>query len=204
MGKHNECGRSWTIVLAGGDGVRMREYVRGWSGAETPKQYCTFVGTRSLLQHTLDRTASLTPWKRIVIVAGRRHQEEAWKQLEHRTPGMTLLQPGNLDTAAGVFLALSYVLARDPEARVAMFPSDHFVFPEDRFVEHVRQALEASDRLLGRPIVLAATPKSRELEYGWIQPGREIALSGMRGLRAIQSFMDRPAAAQADMMRAAG
>ena len=131
MEKHNECGRSWTIVLAGGDGVRMREYVRGWSGAETPKQYCTFVGTRSLLQHTLDRTASLTPWKRIVIVTGRRHQEEAWKQLEHRTPGMTLLQPGNLDTAAGVFLALSYVLARDPEATVAVCPSDHFVFPED-------------------------------------------------------------------------
>ena len=51
----------WSIALVGGDGVRTKEFIRRWLGAEKPKQYCTLVGSRSMCQHTLDRTARLTP-----------------------------------------------------------------------------------------------------------------------------------------------
>jgi hypothetical protein len=64
-----ERGNVWSIVLAGGDGVRTKEFIRRWLGHEKPKQYCTFVGSRSMFQHTLDRTDRLTPWERVVVVA---------------------------------------------------------------------------------------------------------------------------------------
>jgi mannose-1-phosphate guanylyltransferase len=108
-------GNVWSIVLAGGDGVRTKEFIRRWLGYEIPKQYCAFVGSRSMFQHTLDRAARLTPWKRVVVVAARHHHHEVWPQLDGRPAGMVLLQPKNVDTAAGIFLPLTFILARDPE-----------------------------------------------------------------------------------------
>ena len=69
-------GSLWSIVLAGGDGVRSKAFIRRWLGYEKPKQYCSFVGSRSMFQHTLDRAAKLTPWERVVVVAARHHQGE--------------------------------------------------------------------------------------------------------------------------------
>ena len=54
-------GNVWSIALVGGNGVRTKEFISRWLGAEKPKQYCTLVGSRSMCQHTLDRTARLTP-----------------------------------------------------------------------------------------------------------------------------------------------
>ena len=110
MKNGDERGNLWSIVLAGGDGVRTKEFIRRWLGYEKPKQYCTFVGSRSMFQHTLDRAARLTPWERVVVVAARHHQHEVWLQLDGRPAGMVLLQPKNVDTAAGIFLPLTLSL----------------------------------------------------------------------------------------------
>ena len=74
-------GNVWSIALAGGDGVRTKDFIRRWLGSEKPKQYCTFVGSRSMFQHTLDRASRLTTWERVVVVAARHHQDEVWSQL---------------------------------------------------------------------------------------------------------------------------
>ncbi len=82
MERGDERGNLWSIVLAGGDGVRTKEFIRRWLGYGKPKQYCAFVGSRSMFQHTLDRAARLTPWERVVVVAARHHQHEVWPQLD--------------------------------------------------------------------------------------------------------------------------
>ena len=56
-------GNLWSIVLAGGDGLRTKDFIRRWCGHEKPKQYCAFAGARSMFQHTLDRAVRLTPWE---------------------------------------------------------------------------------------------------------------------------------------------
>ena len=45
----------WTLALAGGDGVRLADYVERRFGQRMPKQYCCLLGKRSMLEHTLDR-----------------------------------------------------------------------------------------------------------------------------------------------------
>jgi mannose-1-phosphate guanylyltransferase len=145
-----------------------------------------------MFQHTLDRAAGLTPWERVVVVAARHHQDEVWLQLDGRPTGMVLFQPKNVDTAAGVFLPLTFILARDPQATVVIYPSDHFISPEDVFLSAVNQAVEGSIALGGRPILLATKPDSPELEYGWIKPGRVLKRAGKDTIQSVETFYEKP------------
>ncbi|MDN5943175.1 MAG: hypothetical protein L0H94_14955, partial [Nitrospira sp.] len=188
----------------GGDGVRTKEFIRRWLGYEKPKQYCTFVGSRSIFQHTLDRAARLTPWEYVVVVAARHHQDEVRIQLDGRPVGMVLLQPKNADTAAGIFLPLTYILARDPQAMVVIYPSDHFISPEDPFLSMVDQAVQGSTGLGGRPVLLAVKPDSLELEYGWITPGSVLGRIGETDLHAVDAFFEKPDEGRARKARATG
>jgi mannose-1-phosphate guanylyltransferase len=204
MKNEAERGNLWSIVLAGGDGVRTKEFIRRWLGYEKPKQYCTFIGSRSMFQHTLDRAARLTPWERVAVVAAQHHQHEVWSQLDGRPAGMVLLQPKNVDTAAGIFLPLTYILARDPQATVVIYPSDHFISPEGSFLSAVDHAVRGSNGLGGRPVLLAARPDGLELEYGWIKPGRFLDRTGKAAIQTVETFFEKPDEATAREARATG
>lgn len=196
-------GRRWSIVLAGGEGVRMQPAIKRWLGRTIPKQYCRFIGTRSLFQHTLDRTMQFTSPARTVVVVGRGHHE-AWAQIGSRDPGMVLVQPSNADTAPGIFLPLTYIRARDPEGTVVISPSDHFVFPEERFLREMLYAIRAAEKLATRVVLLASSPDGPEVEYGWIRPDRELDCFGARSVRAVKTFLEKPEPALAQLAYASG
>ncbi len=54
---------------------------------------------------------------------------------------MVILQPANRGPAAGIFLPLTSIKARDAEATVIIYPSDHFVYLEQRLVNSVGRAV---------------------------------------------------------------
>ncbi len=162
----------WGVVLAGGDGIRMRPMIGYWLGEDRPKQYCAFVGTRSMLEHTIARARSVVLGNQILTVIGRGHGKFLNGFATSGFPGRVLEQPSNLGTAPGVFLPTAYVLADDPEATVILLPSDHFVHPEDRFCDHIIHAFELAEKHHDRIILAGAVPDRAETEYGWIDPGR--------------------------------
>lgn len=194
----------WSIILAGGEGSRMSAFVHRWLGRPTPKQYCAFVGTRSMFQHTLDRASRLTPPDRMVTVVARSHRRDALAQWGDLRGGTILFQPANRDTAAGVFLPLTYIRARAPEATVVLYPSDHFVYPEDRFLDAVRRAVRIAESHTDRVVMLGVAPDRLELDYGWIQPGRSLDSRDGEGVQSVRSFLEKPDAAQADAALRAG
>jgi len=147
-----DSGQLWSIVLAGGEGQRTRAFIEKWLGYHKPKQYCAFVGTRSLFQHTVDRADALGSPDHRVVVAAPEHRGHVFEQLAGRGEGRVILQPKNRGTAPGVFLALTYVLARDPNAAVVIYPSDHFVYPESAFLNVVGNGVRNAQRYPdGRP-----------------------------------------------------
>jgi mannose-1-phosphate guanylyltransferase len=77
----------WSVILAGGEGERARPFIEQWLGYHKPKQYCTFVGKRSLFQHTVDRADRLTAPERRVTVAAESHREHIRLQMEGRPAG---------------------------------------------------------------------------------------------------------------------
>ena len=53
--------RRWAVILAGGDGVRLRPMTRGITGDERPKQFCALVTEDTLLTETRRRIAQTVP-----------------------------------------------------------------------------------------------------------------------------------------------
>ncbi len=186
----------WSIVLAGGEGNRIRPFIQGWLGRHRPKQYCTFVGTRSLLQHTLERAVRLAPEERTLVVIDRSHQQFAEPQLVGNPLVRLVPQPSNRDTASGIFLPLTYVRHANPQATVVLYPSDHFVYPENPYIHTVLEAVEAVSFQPERLVLLGVAPDSIELEYGWIQPGPEITGNAGR-VRSVRAFIEKPGEADA-------
>ena len=184
-------GRRWAIILAGGDGVRMQPVVKRWLGRTMPNHYCRYVGTRSLFQHTLDRMRYVTSPARTLVVVGRGHQE-AWAQIGQRHPGMVLVQPRNAGTAAGLFLPLTYIRARDPAGMVVVTPANQFICPDERLPGEILYAVRAAEKLPANLVGLAARPDGPDSEYAWIKSGHELVRLGLRSIRAVNTFLHRP------------
>jgi mannose-1-phosphate guanylyltransferase len=158
-----------------------------------------------MFQHTVDRVSRLTPSEQTVAVVARGHRPDAMEQLTPRGIGTLVLQPENRDTVAGLFLPLTYVRARDPGATVVIYPSDHFVYPESRFLDVVRQATGVAESLSDQVLLLGVMPDRLELEYGWILPGVTLPVRGLDAkVQTVQAFLEKPTAAQADVALSAG
>ena len=182
----------WSIILSGGEGQRMRPHIERWLGHHIPKQYCTFVGTRSMLQHTWDRADLLThPFQKLTVLAPT-HRAFVWPETQLVTAGRFVFQPKNRNTAAGVFLPLTYVRSWNPEATVIVYPSDHFIFPEELFAEQVKDAVHAIKRWPDRLFLLGATPKKWEAEYGWMERGSRLGWENGNALWSVASFREKP------------
>jgi mannose-1-phosphate guanylyltransferase len=195
--------RLWSIVPGGGSGENSKPWIERWLGQSKPKQFCTFVGTRSMLQHTLDRVSRIGRPEQVVTVVSREHAREAWGQLK-TSHGMVILQPSSRDTAVSIFLALTHIRARDPEAPVIIAPPDHFIYPEHRFRDAVHHAAWATEWLPDRLVVLGVAPDRLELDCVWIQPGEILSTPGGHPIRPVQSFLERPTAVQADAALSSG
>jgi len=183
---------TWSIVLAAGEGERLKPFVREWLGCEKPKQFCSFIGTRSLLQHTLDRADQITPPSQKITVITRYHQQSGWVKGLEEQEGKVLAQPRNLGTGPAIFLPLSYIKRTSPDASVVLFPSDHFIYPEERFLDVVRVSLELTETLTRRLIVLGVSASRAELDYGFIQIGDDLGrIHGLR-LTAAEHFWEKP------------
>ena len=188
----NDRRHRWSVVLAGGEGERTRPFIEQWLGYHRPKQFCSFVGRRSMLQHTWDRADQLTlPENKVTIVA-EHHVPEVTRQLQNTSKGVVVFQPKNCGTAAGIFLPLTYIRQRDPQATVILYPSDHFVFPEHRFIQIARKLIRAAELFNNRLMLLGVSPNNVELDYGWIEPA--LSLGWIHGSQVLEvgAFLEKP------------
>ena len=73
-----------------------------------------------------------------------------------------------------------------------LYPSDHFVYPEDRFVDVVRSATQAAKQLKDSLLLLGIAPDRLEPEYGWIHPGPHLGWIGEHDIKATEAFVEKP------------
>ncbi|HYB74661.1 MAG TPA: sugar phosphate nucleotidyltransferase [Candidatus Sulfotelmatobacter sp.] len=182
----------WAVVLAGGEGRRMRRFIGKFLGSERPKQFCRIVGRRSMLRHTWDRAARVVEAERIVTVITAGQEPYLDEEAGGGVPGTVLVQPENKETAAGLLLPLLWIARRAPAATVAVFPADHFVWEEDRFAGHVRTALAAAQERPERLVLLGVEADGPEVGYGWIAPGEPLAAGPAAELYTVRRFWEKP------------
>ena len=127
----------WAIVLAGGEGARLRPLVARVCGDSRPKQYACLLDSRTMLRQTLDRVGVLVPPDRTVVVTMQSHLRYTAGEMRAARAPHFLPQPHDLGTAAGVLLPAHWIASRDRDAVVAVFPCDHYVSNEGEFRDRV-------------------------------------------------------------------
>lgn len=190
----------WAVVLAGGEGVRLRPLTRRLFGEPRPKQFCPLLGRRTLLGQTLDRVESTIPTERTLVIGLESHAALLARDLGERPRPTVLRQPVSRGTAAAVLLAAQWIEAHDPGATVVYFPSDHFISHEDEFMAQVG---EVAGFVQSRPqwiVLLGAPPDEPEVEYGWIRPGALVDSSLRWPLHRVVRFQEKPSREAAQAM----
>src|SRR3989454_11268366 len=164
----------WALVLAGGDGTRLQSLTHLIAGTPIPKQYCRILGPRSLLETTLSRVAPLVSAERTLAIINRDHLAIARPQLRSLDARNVLVQPRNLDTGPGVLLSMLELARRDPDATVAMFPSDHYVRDSGAFHRSIERMRRVVTGLPQKIALLGARPEDADGGYGYITRGRPL------------------------------
>jgi mannose-1-phosphate guanylyltransferase len=189
MTKLSDRRRRWGVVLAGGDGVRLRPLIRHVYGDDRPKQFCSLYGGMTLLEQTRRRAQRIIRDEQIIFSLNRVHEEFYLRPLVD-CPSQRVVQPRNRGTAPAILSSLLLIARKDPEATVAVFPSDHHYSDESVIAEAVESAFELSHREPDSVILVGANPSGPEIEYGWIEIG-EPAQGRLDSFR-VRGFYEKP------------
>jgi mannose-1-phosphate guanylyltransferase len=173
------------VIMAGGSGTRF------WprSRSALPKQFLAIGGERTLLRQTADRVASLVGPERLWVVTGALHREHARAALPELPEENLLVEPVGRNTAPCIAWATQVIAARDPDARVAVLPADHFIGDVPGFVDHLEAAFEAASDAI---VTFGIVPDRPETGYGYIQRGERTQSALGRSIHAVTRFVEKP------------
>lgn len=180
MSSHN-----YVFIMAGGVGSRFWPQSR----QACPKQFIDILGVgKSLLQLTYERFLKVCPAENIFIVTSNEYRHLILEHLPDIQQNNILCEPSRNNTAPCIAYAAFKNLNLDPEARMVIAPSDHFILNEAQFVKDIQQSLDivAKQDIL---LTLGITPTRPDTGYGYINfektPGSPIC--------KVLRFTEKPA-----------
>jgi mannose-1-phosphate guanylyltransferase len=191
----------WGIVLAGGDGLRLRELTEWVWGDHRPKQFCPILSESTLLEETRHRAERTVPPGQILYSVTRAHEEYYLPSLADRL-SQTIVQPSNRGTAPAILSALTRIAHADPNAVVVILPCDHYYSPESSFTATLESAFAIAEQRSRSVVLLGIEPTGPEVEYGWIEVGETIP--GHSGVFQVGAFREKPPLSQAEALLRAG
>ncbi|MCX6249184.1 MAG: mannose-1-phosphate guanylyltransferase [Bacteroidetes bacterium] len=178
----------YCVIMAGGLGTRF------WPMSRTlhPKQFIDVLGTgETLIQQTFNRFCKLMRKENILIVTNENYKDLVKQQLPGIKEDQVLCEPSRRNTAPCIAYANYRILARDPEAKIVVAPSDHIIHKEDLFLHNIQTALEAvseNDWLL----TLGIRPTRPDTGYGYIQFIDSEVDQRNTHLRKVKTFTEKP------------
>ena len=181
MPKHD-----YAIIMAGGGGTRLWPVSR----KDRPKQLLPLLGEQTLLQSTVARLASLFPPERTLIVTVREQATEIQRQAPEIPVDNYLIEPEPRGTASVIGLAATVLKMRDPQAVMAVLPSDHYIRDRDLFTYVLREAVAVARK--GYLVTLGVTPVSPSTAYGYIQQGKPLDENLKYPVYHVERFTEKP------------
>ncbi len=190
--------RLYALILSGGAGTRLWPLSR----RVRPKQFLPLLGERSLLQDTVERIADVIPDERVFVVAPPEHRGLIHDQLPELAADHVVVEPYPRGNGAAIALAMAALQAFDPDAVVAVLPSDHVVERRDRFRTVLIAATAAAEQ--DRLVTIGIAPARPETSFGYIEVGEALAVDSPLPVYAAKRFVEKPKREVAERMLAAG
>ncbi|WP_413874721.1 mannose-1-phosphate guanylyltransferase/mannose-6-phosphate isomerase [Albidovulum sp.] len=182
------------VVLCGGTGTRLWPVSREGMA----KQLLPIVGEETLLQMTLRRAAG-EGFGPPMVIGAHAVRFTIREQVEAVAPGArVVIEPARRDTMAAVALAAAIAARDDPDAVLAVMPSDHLIRETDAFRAAIRTA--ASAVAASGVAVIGVSPTEPATGYGYIKP----AVKGGAGAVKVLRFVEKPDEAKAHRLIADG
>ena len=184
------------VILAGGSGTRF------WprSRRAHAKQVLALDGERSMIQQTVERLKPLVSQEKTWVITNSLLAGEIADQLRKVPRNQIIEEPVARNTAPACGLAAFLIERDNPKAVLGVFPSDHVIADEPRFLKALEKgiALAAAGENI---IVLGIEPTRAETGYGYIETGDLAA--GDEALH-VRRFTEKPNQHRAEEFVAAG
>ena len=184
------------VILAGGSGTRF------WprSRRARAKQVLALDGERSMIQQTVERLKPIAGSDHIWVITNEYLAHEIADQLRGVPAEQIIQEPIARNTAPACGLAAFIIERQSPDAILGVFPSDHVIADEPRFLKALQKgiALAAAGENI---IVLGIEPTRAETGYGYIETS-DFAFDD-NALR-VRRFTEKPNQNKAEEFVAAG
>ena len=172
---------NWAVVMAGGNGTRFWPLSR----PEHPKQFLRLLGEKTPAESCVERLNRVVPMENILIVASARHKDSLQEALPGFPMSQVLWEPVGRNTAACIAWATEVIRAKDPNAKIGVFPSDHAIADEEKFAQCLQKAFDIAQN---RIVLFGIQPTRPETGYGYIEEGNPIS----EGVCKVASFREKP------------
>jgi mannose-1-phosphate guanylyltransferase len=184
------------VILAGGSGTRF------WprSRRAHAKQVLALDGERSMIQQTVERLKPIATPEQMWVITNEYLAHEIADQLKGVPQGQIVREPVARNTAPACGLAAFLIERQNPDAVLGIFPSDHVIADEPRFLKALQKGIAvaaAGDHI----VVLGIEPTRAETGYGYIETGdfasNDTAIH-------VRRFIEKPNQNRAEEFIAAG
>ncbi|WND03183.1 mannose-1-phosphate guanylyltransferase/mannose-6-phosphate isomerase [Temperatibacter marinus] len=176
----------YPVVLSGGAGTRLWPISR----SKYPKQFLKIGQDESLFQECLERLRACDFLEQAIIVSNEDHRFIISQQAEEINYPLQdiLLEPLAKNTAAAIAAAVAHVETLDPNAKIIILPSDHYIQDAPLFAETVSRASQYADT--DNIICFGITPTFPSTGYGYLKKGP--LFKDRREVNTVDSFIEKP------------
>lgn len=176
----------YAVIIAGGIGKRF------WprSRRERPKQCLDIVADVSMLELTYNRLKQVTDEKKIYIITNQALKEYILKKMPFFPERNFIIEPCGKNTAPAIGLAVTLIMAKDPQAVIGVFPADHLIRDQAAFAYAVNEGVRFA-RDHNALVTFGIKPTRPATGYGYIQYDRNSRV-GETLVYKVKTFAEKP------------
>ncbi|NQU99746.1 MAG: mannose-1-phosphate guanylyltransferase [Parcubacteria group bacterium] len=176
------------VIRAGGTGTRL------WpkSRQNSPKQLSKLIGSRTMLQETVDRVVGFVKYSDIFISTNKKLAKEVKRQVPKIPSKNIIVEPDKRDTAAAIGLESIYIRKRFPGAVIASLGSDHLIKSKKNFLKTLDSTYKLVSRNPKYLTCIAVYPTYPDTGYGYIKLDKVVDSENHEELYEVNKFIEKP------------
>ncbi len=177
-----------SIILAGGAGTRLWPVSRKY----WPKFLIKFNNKHTFLQSTFLRVNKISSIEDIFIIVNKEHRflvEENIQDLNINFNKENIIaEPEMKNTLPAISVMAKLVLEKYGDEVMGIFPSDHWIKNETKFVQFVKKAVVVAQR--GYIVTFGVVASREETGYGYIKVADK--LENYSNVYKVERFIEKP------------